>query len=240
MASAFAAELQPSYAPELEIAGAAPAITVSSIPHVITSTDSTAKAGLIPTGMLGPAHQYPELKEILDSQVLPEFKEAFDKVERQCFVADVLSFVNKNITAMVRDVGVLSREPAVSILAANALGKQAPTIPLFVYKAVCDEVSPVSDTDALVEGYCSRGSIVTYQRDLTSDHGGLAVVGAAKALSWLIDVMDNKPSAQKCSSQSVVSSLFSKEAFEVFDDLLRDAFLGLLRAPISHRLLAKL
>ncbi|OAA71773.1 Lipase, secreted [Akanthomyces lecanii RCEF 1005] len=233
LASAFAAELQPSYAPELKIAGIALGGTVPSIPPVITSTDSTAKAGLIPTGMLGLAHQYPELQEILDGQILPEFKDSFDKVVRQCFVADILSFLNKNITAMVRDAGVLGREPAASILAANALGKQTPTIPLFVYKAVRDEVSPVSDTDALVANYCSRGATVTYQRDMTSDHGGLAIVGAAKALSWLIDVMNNKPAAEKCSTQTVVSSLFSKEAFEVFDDIIRNALLGLLGQPIG-------
>jgi hypothetical protein len=36
-----------------------------------------------------------------------------------------------------------------------------PSMPVFVYKAIQDEFSPVADTDTLVERYCGVGANIT-------------------------------------------------------------------------------
>jgi hypothetical protein len=233
LASASAAELQPSYAPELRIVGAALGGTVPSIPPVIEATSGTALAGLIPTGMQGLAHQYPEIAQLLDEQILPEFKQMFEDVKSQCFVPNILDFFNKEVPPMFKDASVIGQEPAASILAANALGNHAPKMPLFVYKSTADQVSPVGETDALVKSYCSGGTVVTYNRDIISEHGSMAITGATSALAWLIDRMEGVSTPTKCSTKTVLSSILDPRALALFGETILTSLGALLGNPVG-------
>lgn len=62
-----------------------------------------------------------------------------------------------------------------------------PQMPLYVFKLVEDELSPIADTDWLISHYCLHGTEVWYVRDLFSNHELLAVTGAADAFLWLMD-----------------------------------------------------
>jgi hypothetical protein len=44
-----------------------------------------------------------------------------------------------------------------------------PNMPMFVYKAIADEMSAASETDALVDNFCKQGANILYQRN---DVGG--------------------------------------------------------------------
>ncbi|KJZ73170.1 hypothetical protein HIM_07367 [Hirsutella minnesotensis 3608] len=79
LAAGWAAELQPTYAPDVRIAGAALGGTVPNIPNVITASNKSLFAGLLPAGILGLAHQYPEIADLLKQHLLPQHKPAFDK-----------------------------------------------------------------------------------------------------------------------------------------------------------------
>lgn len=45
-----------------------------------------------------------------------------------------------------------------------------PQMPLYAYKAIKDEISPVADTDNLVDKYCGQGANILYQRNLIGGH----------------------------------------------------------------------
>ncbi|CAJ0546645.1 Ff.00g012720.m01.CDS01 [Fusarium sp. VM40] len=233
IASAAAAELQQSYAPELRIAGAALGGTVPKIPSVIKSINKSPLAGIIPAGMIGLGQQYPELGAILDAGVLPKYKAKFDAVAKQCFVTDVLSFFSQDVVSMLKDPAILDQEPAKSILEENALGKHSPSIPLFIYKSIQDQVSPIKDTDDLVKTYCSGGTKIQYNRDLISEHGSLAIVGAGKALSWLIDIMNGKGAPSQCKTNNVVSSLLDIRGLATLSSALIEALLDLAGKPVG-------
>ncbi|KAH7245208.1 putative secretory lipase [Fusarium tricinctum] len=233
IASAAAAELQQSYAPELRIAGAALGGTVPKITSVIKSINKSPLAGIIPAGMIGLGQQYPELGAILDAGVLPKYKAKFDAVAKQCFVADVLSFFSQDVVSMLKDPAILNQEPAKSILEENALGKHSPSIPLFIYKSIQDQVSPIKDTDDLVKTYCSGGTKIQYNRDLISEHGSLAIVGAGKALSWLIDIMNGKGEPSQCRTNNVVTSLADIRGLATLSSALIQALLDLAGKPVG-------
>lgn len=233
LAALSAAELQPSYAPELKIAGVAAGGIVPSIPPAIESTDGTPFAGLIPTGIVGLANQYPEIAELLDEHLLPKSKAAFDKVKTQCFVSNVVAFLGKNVTAMFDDFSFLTEEPVKRILEDNALGIYTPKIPLYMYKAVRDEVSPSSETDQLVEKYCSDGGAVTYVRDRTAGHGDLAITAAGGAVSWLTDVFNGRTPTKTCSTKNVIFSILDPASLKVLPRGIVDVLLNLLGRPIG-------
>ncbi|KAG8664829.1 hypothetical protein FPOAC2_13944 [Fusarium poae] len=233
IASAAAAELQQSYAPELRIAGAALGGTVPNITSAIKSINEGPLAGIIPPGMIGLSKQYPLLKLGLDAAVKPEYKAKFDAVGKQCFVADILSFLGQDVVGMLKDPAILTQEPAKSILDENALGKHSPSIPLFIYKSIQDEVSPIKDTDDLVKLYCSGGTKVQYDRDLLSEHGSLAIIGVGKALAWLKDTMNGRKGPSQCKTSNVGSSLLDLRGSVTLSAALIEALIDLVGKPVG-------
>ncbi|PHH60869.1 hypothetical protein CDD81_1074 [Ophiocordyceps australis] len=235
LATNWAAELQPSYAPELEIAGAAVGGTVPNITNVITLINNNSSAGLIPTGMLGLAAQYAELKALIDERLKPENKEHFEKPLKQCLVANNIEFSNDDILGMFDDPNFVYTDPtATRLLNENALGKAIPKIPLYWYKSVGDEISAIQDTDELVAQYCTDpGTTVEYQRDIRSQHENFAAIGAPKALSWLKDVMDGYNPSPGCSNRTVETSLTDPATFRVVPKAIIDALLDLIGKPVG-------
>ncbi|KAL3965492.1 hypothetical protein ACCO45_002496 [Purpureocillium lilacinum] len=222
LASLWAAELQPTYAPELKIAGAAVGGTVPNITTVVTSINGKGSAGLIPTGVVGLMNQYPELVPVVEQHLLPQYRDEFFKVRGQCLAANSKQFENKDI------VGI----------GANHRGERAgdnwdAADPLFIYKSVNDEISPISETDALVDKWCADGTRIEYQRDKESDHEKLAILAAPKALSWLIDTMNGRNRNTECVTRTVFSSLLDPAAIGVLPKILIDALLDLLGKPVG-------
>lgn len=234
VASMWAAELQPSYAPEVVIAGAAVGGTVPNITSVVTSINGKAHAGLIPTGVVGLMNQYGELGPVIDQHLLPQYREKFFSVRSQCLDADAKEFENQDIIGMFDDRDLVYTNPiAVKIITENALGRgDTPRIPMFVYKSIADEISPVAETDALVAKYCASGATIQYQRDQKSDHSSLAVLAAPKALQWLKQTMRGAP-RQGCSTKTVFSSILDIAALQVLPKFLLDALLDLLGKPVG-------
>ncbi|KHN93840.1 Lipase, secreted [Metarhizium album ARSEF 1941] len=229
LATMFAAELQPSYAPEVEVAGAAVGGIVPSIMTVLRQVNGTASAGLIPPGMLGLAHQYPRVDALLRRHVLPGRREYFYKAARQCLTANLDAYANQDISRVFDEPDSVLGDPAVAaIMDDNDPGRRAPRIPMFVYKAVRDEVSPVAETDALVRGYCGAGASIEYLRDESANHGTLAVVAAPEALSWLRGRMDGQGRPTSCSTRTVFSALLEPGALALVPKVLLDAILDLL------------
>lgn len=234
VASMWAAELQPSYAPELRIAGAAVGGVVPNITTVITMINGKGSAGLIPAGVLGLAHQYPELDTIIQQHVLPQYHDEFYKAATQCLGANSNDYANKDIIGMFDDRNLAFTNPtAVRIIRENGLGQRVPKIPMFVYKSIADEISPVSETDSLVQFYCKGGTTIQYLRDQNSNHEKMAIIGAPKALSWLQGRMNGKDRQTKCSTRTVFSALLDLDALKVLPKFLLDALLDLLGKPVG-------
>lgn len=232
LASGWAAELYPSYAPELNIVGAALGGTVPNINNVMTSVKKGPFAGLLLAGLLGLAHQYKEIDDLVQKHLLPSSRPAFERVDRQCLTRNFLQFAFKDIATSFDDPAAFTRGPLTSISHDNDLGHLTPQIPLYIYKSVLDEVSPIADTDDLVENYCANGASVEYIRDLASAHGILSVTGAAKAMSWLVEAMEGNQQGSGCSTRNVVSSLLDPSA-AVIPGFLRRSLLNLLGRPLG-------
>ncbi|RYN33134.1 hypothetical protein AA0114_g11976 [Alternaria tenuissima] len=60
-----------------------------------------------------------------------------------------------------------------------------PSMPLFVYKAVADEISPIADIDALVDQFCDDGVSITYVRDSAGEHFTQAATSFPDVINFL-------------------------------------------------------
>ncbi len=64
-----------------------------------------------------------------------------------------------------------------------------PQMPLFVYKAIHDEISPIADTDALVDRFCGVGANILYRRNTNGTHTLEAYYDHAAAASFIDAVL---------------------------------------------------
>ncbi|PYH94524.1 LIP-domain-containing protein [Aspergillus ellipticus CBS 707.79] len=195
IASEWAAELQPQYAPELAIAGVAVGGLTPNITSVMDSVSSTLSAGLIPAAVLGLSSQYPDTFAYILSQLKtsgPYNRTGFlaakglDLDESEVFYADqdiFEYFVNGSATFSAQVVQkALNRD--------GYMGYHGvPQSPLFFYKAIHDEVSPIADTDKLVKKYCGVGANILYERNTVGGHSAEQVNSDARAWKWLISVL---------------------------------------------------
>lgn len=223
----WAAELQPSYAPELHISGAAVGGTVPNITSIAMTVNNGSYVGLVPSGMLGMASQFPDFAAVIKRNVKPEFSDEIYQVLKQCAGANSAVFGNRDVLGMFEQ-GFISDPVTVKTLYENSLGHTTPRIPLYWYKSTQDQISVIKDSDDLVAQYCHDGATIEYVRDIWSDHGSLAVLGAFRALGWLKNIMDGTKPAVGCSKSTVLTSLLDLDTVEFLPKFIIDALLDLL------------
>ncbi|RMX98433.1 hypothetical protein D0868_10092, partial [Hortaea werneckii] len=176
IASEWAAELQQQYAPELDFAGAAIGGVVSNVTALIDQSANTWWAGLVPAGLLGATAPYPAAREYLMSQLRSNGthnETAFEAAESLTSTQAVGLFASQDIWTYFKDGKDVLQAPILrSILNSNGyMGYHGiPQMPIFVYKAIADELTPIADTDKLVQSYCDVGVNIVYKRNTVGGH----------------------------------------------------------------------
>lgn len=204
LASEWAAELQVQYAPELNFSGAALGGLTPNVTSVEDGVSGTLEAGLIPAGILGLASQYPELMAYVTAHLKPTGQynaSTFLAARNQSLDQSIQAFVFQNIS----NYFINGREALVSPISQYVINRDGvmgyhgvPQMPVFAYKAIGDEVSPVADTDKLVDRYCGVGATILYQRNTVGSHVTEAGNGDARAVQFLTSIFDGKFTQTGC------------------------------------------
>lgn len=233
LASGWAAELAPGYAPELKIAGVAEGGLPVNPGNILDKINGGPFAGLAMSGIAGLSQAYPQLAKFLDTHLTPAGKAAFATAATQCNAQNAGMFAFTDVFRFFTVPDPLSFPVPQQVLADVTLGQRTPTAPLFVYQSTNDELVVPADVDSAVSGYCGAGGTVTYQRDVLSEHVTLVITGAPDALNWLSDRLSGTPAATGCHTSTVVSSLLSPGALPTLGALLYSDLLALLGQPIG-------
>lgn len=234
LATGFAAELQPTYAPELKknIVGAAVGGVAPNITTVLTTINKGYFSGVIPSGVWGIANQYKTVRDVLDKHIQPKYKGRFFAARQNCFAINTVGFIFQDVIGMFDSPDILYKDPTITkILNDNAMGGKAPQVPMYLYEGILEDLSPIGEADKLYEKWCSGGTSVQYVRELAAEHGSAVVTGAPGAVTWLRGVMDGKPIASVCTKRDVLTSLLDKSTIDVLPKFVLKALLGLLGAP---------
>lgn len=237
LATEWAAELQPSYAPELSFIGAALGGLVPNITSVLNTINKGPFAGLGPAGIIGLANAYPALATYVQENLVPSKAADFEKAGTQCLITDTSQFIFDDIYSYFTKGEELLNDPIPqSIL--QSTGQQGthgtPQMPMFFYKAVADEVSPVADTDALVSRLCSQGAQIQYVRDGLGEHVTEIITGAGDAFVFLKNRFDGVPAASGCHTSNVLLDALNLPAIEALGATVVDALLAILLLPIGE------
>jgi hypothetical protein len=83
-----------------------------------------------------------------------------------------------------------------------------PQMPIFAYKSVNDEISPIADTDKLVRQFCDAGVSVTYIREATGEHFSQAATSTGDVINFLKDRFDGVAQSG-CTTQTAFNDLLN-------------------------------
>ncbi|EPE06612.1 lipase 1 precursor [Ophiostoma piceae UAMH 11346] len=191
LASEWAAELQVQYAPELNISGIAVGGLTPNVTSVLFSINGGVGAGIAPPAILGITNQFPDVYEYVLSLLKSEGtnnKTGFLAAQNYTLNQDIGAFLGKNISDYFEGglSAVLSPLAQKVIHSDGIMGYHGiPQVPIYAYKAIKDELSPVNDTDTLVARYCAVGANILYERSSIGGHTSGAINGRASATAFV-------------------------------------------------------
>jgi Secretory lipase len=182
-ARAWAAEMHPAYAPELDIKGVASGGTVADLGAGLRQIDGGAFSGLVFGAMFGIDREYPEMN--LHNLLTPAGKAVKEEIGDMCVSQLRQSHQLEHFATYTTDPDPFSVPRVARVIADVRLGKETPIAPVYLYHAINDELIPIADVDTLYITWCASGGNITYHRDPASGHITLLVTGAPAAFAFL-------------------------------------------------------
>jgi len=195
-AAAFAAELAPTYAPELPVKGAALGAPPGDLAGLLSAPNDVPQPffGFIPMLFAGYQAGYPDAD--LDTLLTARGEEAVAAAADQCVTETIQAFANA-VPAEYLETAPVTSEPLASLLQENSAGRATP-IPLFVYHGDADTiVNPVS-SELMQSRYCAAG--VTSERKVYpgADHTSVIPAAAADITAWFDARLVGAPAPSTC------------------------------------------
>lgn len=197
-AAAWVAELQPTYAPELNMKGV---VAGGVVTDMVALTDFFNQGGAINGGvllaiMLGIDNAYPELN--LKAHVKPGSEKLFEAARTQCIYQELLTYPG------LRSADVTSPDfaqlPAVrERLSRSLLGTKAPKVPVYLYHGNLDNVVPYQFGTRLRDAWCAKGVSVEF-RSGPYEHVGGIFLGAPGGVQFLADRFAGKAPLSNCNA----------------------------------------
>jgi hypothetical protein len=161
-ASASANELQPQYAPELNIV----AVAAGGVPPVNRDTFRTIDGGLGTGVLLGVSIAIDDaFPKFGLAELLNERGTAFVEKHRKGCASSVFAAPGEHLNDFTKVPDIIDIPRVARIIERNALGHATPTAPTFYYNGVFDELIHIEVLDELVAKYCAGGARIRYVRD---------------------------------------------------------------------------
>lgn len=167
-ATAAAAELQPDYAPDLDLRGVWAGAPVADLEQVLAHADGSLIAGVIGWSVNGMVDRYPELQPLLDEGVTDSGAELLDALKTKC-IGDIIfkaPFIHtSDLTVDGRSLGewIAENPAALDVLRQQRVGTLTPEAPVLITSAPHDDTVPYGQARQLADVWCIAGADVTFR-----------------------------------------------------------------------------
>lgn len=204
-AAAWAAELQSTYTPSMNVVAVAHGGTPSDFFKTAYYLNGRNGSAFMLSTVLGLYQEYP--REIpLQLAISDTGRAAVAKAKNECIFQALFEFENKDIALYTKPDFTLDNLLALptvqDVLNKQALGNNPVSFPMYQYHGQADEFIPLDQAYALKQKYCSNGANLTF--DLyPSEHIFTQFQSGPTVLSWLNDRFAGKPAPNSCSNNSV-------------------------------------
>ncbi|WP_043638168.1 lipase family protein [Nonomuraea candida] len=190
----WAAQLQPSYAPELRLRGVAAGGVPADLHAVASHLDGGPDFGLAAAAGVGLDAAYPELD--LEADLNDRGRALLADAADDC-VGDLGKLAGLRF-ADLSPVDLLNQPKWLARLAENRLGATPPRVPIFLYHGRGDEIIPLAVGSTLRTEYCRAGGTVRWAVMPAPDHVTGAIEGGPLAIEWLALRILGLPASGNC------------------------------------------
>ncbi len=236
IATGHAAELKQSYAPELNVVGAAEGGVPADLGMTLDIANGQLTSGLILAAVMGLTREYPEFAQFVGERMDLLGKAVTTVQSGLCvqYVSELLPFLN--LKGLMHTPGDPKDEPVVrDVLDKTRMGRAVPDMPMYIWQANPDEIIPVGQVNNLVDGYCRAGGTVRYTREHFGEHIATEVSGAGPALLWLRDRLAGVPAPAGCSTTDAGWLALDPNGFQLLLSTFGETFASLFGKPIGMR-----
>ncbi len=195
-ASSWAAELQPTYAPELRLRGVATGGVPADVVATARNLDGGPFFGFGVAALIGLDAAHPELH--LSNYLNATGQQLVAAHQDACLGGLVVGFAlnrYRNITT----TDVLALPDWQAAFGESRLGAVAPRVPILQYHGLVDEVIPYAVGRNLRNEWCSKGATVQFD-SYFAEHASGVLLGAPAAMAWLTGRIAGVPAPNNCST----------------------------------------
>jgi triacylglycerol lipase len=188
MATAWAAALAPTYAPELSIVGAAEGgvpMNLGKMAHALGANPHPA-FGLAMAAALGLEREYPDRIDVTD-QLNAHGLQMKQQIGNGCTNEIMLFGLGHSAAEMTDNTDFMDDPEAWKVMDENSIELYAgvPIMPIFEWHSPTDALIPVDSVDNTMRRYCAAGTPVTSLSTPTPDHLSAAALGLPQGLDWM-------------------------------------------------------
>lgn len=191
--AAWAGELAPTYAPELDVVGITAGGTPADLTAVAQYLDGSIGFGFLLLASFGLDAAYPELD--LPAYLNERGRTIYRTQQGACLDA-VFGYAFQRISG-ITTTNPLATPAWQARLAENKLGSARPRAPIFLFHGTHDEVIPLAQARTLRAQYCAAGVPVRWAT-YVGEHVTTLVASVPDALAYLGDRFAGKPAPSNC------------------------------------------
>ncbi|CRK53470.1 Triacylglycerol lipase [Rhodococcus sp. RD6.2] len=201
MATSWAAALAPTYAPELDIVGAAEGGAPMNMVKMASTlgTNPHPAFGLAMAAALGLEREYPERMNVT-AQLNDNGRWLQSMIRDGCTNEIMFWGVGRSAAQVTDNVNFMDDPSAWQVMEENSLELYpgVPSVPIFEWHSPTDALVPVDAIDNTVRRYCDAGIPVQTLLTPSPDHLSAAVLGLPQALDWLDARFRGVPAPSTC------------------------------------------
>jgi hypothetical protein len=209
-ATAAAAELQASYAPDVTLAGTYAGAPPADLAAVTKAIDGSELAGALGWSLNGFLQSDPELKPIAEAHLNTAGKAALADLSTMCVGDALFGYGYTRSTRWTTDGRSLSEIIAATpelrtFLDGQRIGRLKPSGPVRLATGVSDNLVPHGQSRDLAVDWCRKGADVTYKPVVLPgvgsallNHFAPLLTDQGNAIDWLTDRLAGEPTTSNC------------------------------------------
>lgn len=210
-ASASAAELQSTYAPDVPLVGTYSGAPPADLTAVMKGIDGSALAGALGWSINGFAQAEPALRRVVEANVNATGRAALKDISTTCVGDAILGYgftkSTKWTTSGKSLAEIIAAEPAAqAALDKQRIGTMRPTGPVRLVTGVQDDIVPHEQARRLAVDWCKKGGDVTYKAvqlpnlgdKILTNHLAPLLTDQGDAVEWLTDRLEGEPTRSNC------------------------------------------
>nr|WP_084465889.1 MULTISPECIES: lipase family protein [Nocardia] len=209
-ATAGAAELHDSYAPELNLKGTWAGGPTADLAAILARIDGALIGGAIGFAINGLLARYPELNAAVDRVTSPAGRAMLETLSNECVGDIIIKHPFLKTSSLTNDGRPLIEHlrdipEAAPALAELRIGSVAPPTPVLITSGLNDDTVPYGQARQLAEDWCAKGATVTFRTNnlppilsgaTIPNHFGPELIdgfGPDNAITYLLDRLADKP-----------------------------------------------